>query len=60
MDPGTPGAKVDKWWTHLRGAWLISIVGMPVHTVHDAQAAFASLSGTNVLDLGLYTCLLSP
>jgi hypothetical protein len=53
MDPGTPGAKVDKWRTHLRGAWLTLIAGTPVHTIADTQAAFASLSGTNVLDCTL-------
>ncbi len=50
MDPGTPGAKVDRWRTQLRGAWLVLIAVTPISTVTEAQAAFASLSGNNVLD----------
>jgi hypothetical protein len=36
MDPGTPGARIDKWRTQLRGAWLISIAGTPVLTSEEA------------------------
>lgn len=50
MDPGTPGAWVDRWRTQLRGAWLVSIAGMPVHTVEEAEAAFTTLSGPSLLD----------
>jgi hypothetical protein len=53
MDPGTPGAKVDKWWTHLHRAWLIRIAGTPVHTIAEAQAAFVNVSAANVLDCTL-------
>jgi hypothetical protein len=56
MDPSTPGARIDKWRTQLRGAWLESIAGMAVHSVAEAQAAFASLSGHNVLDCTLVFC----
>ncbi len=56
MDPSTPGGCIDKWRTQLRGAWLESIAGMAVHSVGEAQAAFASLSGHNVLDCTLVFC----
>jgi hypothetical protein len=47
MDTSTPGARIDKWRSQLRGAWLIiSIAGTPVHTFEEAQTAFASLSCT--------------
>ncbi len=47
MEPSTPGAKVDKWRTHLRGAWLISIDGIEVSTIAATQEAFAWLSETS-------------
>ncbi len=53
MDPGTPGAQVDKWCTRLQGAWLTTIAGTPVQTVADAQVAFAAFSGPNVMDCTL-------
>jgi hypothetical protein len=53
MEPGTPGAKVNKRRTYLCGAWLISIAGTPVHTIAEAQAAFANLSAANVLNCTL-------
>ena len=37
MDPGTPGARIDKWRTRLRGAWLVSINGHPVHSLPDVH-----------------------
>jgi hypothetical protein len=46
MDPGTPGARIDKWRTNLRGAWLIMIDGTEVTAITDAQAAFARISST--------------
>jgi hypothetical protein len=56
MDPCTPGTRIDKWRTQLRRAWLESIAGMAVHSVAEAQVAFASLSGHNVLDCTLVFC----
>ncbi len=53
MDPGTPGAKIDKWHTQLRDAWLVLINGTPVHTVADAQAAFASFCDATAMDCTL-------
>ena len=43
MVPGTPGAKVDRWRTNLRGAWLIKIGGTRVSTIQEAQLAFQTI-----------------
>ena len=39
IDPSTPTARIDRWRTHLRGAWLISIDGTPVRNVAGVEAA---------------------
>jgi len=44
MIPSTPGAKVPRWRTQLRGAWLIKIAGKSVTTIDDASKVFESLS----------------
>ncbi len=44
MAPSTPGARIPRWRTRLRGAWLLSIDGTPVHTLTDVQQVFHSLS----------------
>ena len=44
MTPSTPGAKVPRWRTRLRGAWLIKIDGKSVTTIEDARKVFESLS----------------
>jgi hypothetical protein len=47
MAPSTPGARVPRWRTRLRGAWLISINGNAVASITDAQAVFQQLSDVN-------------
>jgi len=47
MAPSTPGARVPRWRTRLRGAWLISINGTTVASITDAQAVFQQLSDVN-------------
>jgi hypothetical protein len=54
IDPGTPGARIDKWRKNLRGAWLILIDHTKVTTITDAQAAFARFSHTNRPDCTLF------
>jgi hypothetical protein len=44
MAPGTPGARVPRWRTRIRGAWLISIDDTPVSSISDAQKVFQRLS----------------
>ena len=46
MAPSTPGARVPRWCTRIRGAWLININGFPVSSISDAQAVFQQLSAT--------------
>jgi hypothetical protein len=43
MAPSTPGARVPRWHTRLRGAWLLFINGTPVHTLADAHQVFQDL-----------------
>jgi len=44
MAPSTPGAKVPRWRTWLRGAWLVKIAGKSVTTIEDARKVFETLS----------------
>ena len=47
MDKSSPGARIDKWWSRIRGAWLVSIGDMAVSTLAEAQSAFWLLSDNN-------------
>jgi hypothetical protein len=47
MAPSTPGARLPRWRTRLRGAWLIEINGTTIHKLSDAQSVFRHLSDTN-------------
>jgi hypothetical protein len=40
MDKSTPGARIDKWRSKLRGAWLVTIGDTPVSTLEQARSAF--------------------
>ncbi len=44
ISPSTPGAKIARWRTRLKGAWLIKISPTTVSTIKDAQLAFKKLS----------------
>ena len=44
MAPSTPAAKVPRWRSRLKGAWLIKIGDHTVSTIAQAQHAFAQLS----------------
>jgi hypothetical protein len=44
MVPSTPGARVPRWHTPLRGAWLLSVNGDPVQQLADVHQAFHALS----------------
>jgi len=46
MAPSTPGARIPRWQTRIRGAWLISINGTTVTSIADAQRVFQTVSGT--------------
>ncbi len=47
MTPGTPGAKIPRWRSCLKGAWLIKVGDKLVSSIADAQNAF-----TTAIDLG--------
>ncbi len=36
MAPGTPSAKIPRWWTRIHGAWLIKIGTHFIHLINDA------------------------
>jgi hypothetical protein len=44
MAPSTPGARVPRWRTRLRGAWLLSVNNHPVQTLTNVHKAFNDLS----------------
>jgi hypothetical protein len=48
MTPSTPGAKIPRWRTQIKGAWLIQIGSTLVFTIDDAQQAFLELSASAV------------
>jgi hypothetical protein len=43
MVPSTPGARIIRWCTHLRGAWLLSVNRNPVTTILDIHQTFYEL-----------------
>ncbi len=47
MAPATPGARIPRWRTRIRGAWLIAINGTHITTLADAQSIFRCLSNAN-------------
>ena len=47
MTPSTPGAKIPRWRSRLKGAWLIKIGDNIVTTIAEAQLAFENESMTN-------------
>ena len=47
MSPHTPGSRIPRWRTNLRGAWLISINNTPIKSITDTQAMLASLAASN-------------
>ncbi len=44
MAPSTPGARIPRWRTRIRGAWLITINGTSVSSIADVQGVFQQLS----------------
>jgi hypothetical protein len=47
MDKSSPGARIDKWRSRIRGAWLVSIRDTVVSTLAEAKSAFRILSDNN-------------
>ena len=44
MTPGSPGTRIARWHTRIRGAWLIQVNDTPVASIADAKMIFARLS----------------
>jgi hypothetical protein len=44
MAPSTPGTRIPRWRTRLRGAWFIEVNGTPVLSINDAHAIFVRLT----------------
>jgi hypothetical protein len=44
MAPSTPGARIPRWRTCLRGAWLLQIDDTPITTINNALTTFARLN----------------
>ena len=47
IDPSTPGARIPRWRTRIRGAWLIEVDGTRVHTIAGVQQVFRCLDNAN-------------
>jgi hypothetical protein len=43
MDKSTPGACINKWRTHICGAWLVSVNKTSVSSIQNVQDSFATL-----------------
>jgi hypothetical protein len=48
MKPSTPGAKIPRWHSCIKGAWLIKINDVLVSMIEDTQAAFKDASNKGV------------
>lgn len=53
MDKSTPASRIPRWRSRLKGAWLMQVDGMPVHSVSDVQISIkrAKLDGKITCDL---------
>ena len=47
MAKNSPGSRIHRWASCLRGAWLISIDGTPIHTIQDVHNVFEKLYSSN-------------
>ncbi len=53
MTPSTPGAKIPRWRTRIKDAWLIKVGPDLVHTIKDAQDAFERQSAAGLASIPL-------
>jgi hypothetical protein len=53
MAPSTPGARIPRWRSRIKGAWLIKVRDTQVSTIADAKMAFAMASDSGVPSLTL-------
>ena len=45
--PRTPAARIHKWRTRIRGAWLLKVGEMTVNSIEDVKLAFKALRESN-------------
>jgi hypothetical protein len=43
MTPSTPAAKIPRWWSYIKGAWLIKIGKTEVFNIKEAQCTIQHL-----------------
>jgi hypothetical protein len=53
IQPGTPAAKIPRWRTRIRGAWLIKIGSHIIHSLADARTAFSTLHASGLTHVSL-------
>ena len=53
MTPSTPGAKIKRWRSHIKHAWLIKVDNVEVHTVEEVSAIFKTLAESERKDCKL-------
>jgi len=53
MAPSTPAAKIPRWRSRLKGAWLIKIGNHTVSTIAQAQQVFAQLNADGASNVTL-------
>ena len=53
MAPSTPAAKIPRWRSRIKGAWLIKIGDKAVSSISDAQSAFAALDSAGITSVTL-------
>ena len=53
MAPSTPGSKIPRWRSRLKGAWLIKVCNNPVSSITDVQTAFATAIASGLTSVPL-------
>ena len=56
MIPRTPGMRIPRWRTRLKGAWLTKVGDTAVSTIQDVKDAFEALYQTNTVSSRLTFC----
>eukprot|EP00986_Skeletonema_menzelii_P015723 scaffold12494_cov159-Skeletonema_menzelii.AAC.1 len=56
MDARTPGMRIPRWRTRLKGAWLTKVGDIDVKTIQDVKDAFTALYSANVSSCLLEFC----
>ena len=49
----TPGSKIPRWQSRLKGAWLIKVCKNPVSSITDVQTVFATAIASGLTSVPL-------